>query len=136
MSLNWWPPSDKRPPPTSSLCSRNCTNGSQKSTVSTPTLWQAGCTVNRNQTNYRTQSRGDKADNPCSHESRSLLMKSILKPLKILNLLDIWAFCVATLRKADVPHSVAFLNRTPIFEWYVVWCDSKHKYQEDIMCLQ
>jgi hypothetical protein len=32
--------------------------------------------------------------------------------------------------KVDVPNSV-----TRIFEWYVVWCDSKSKYQRDI-CLK
>jgi hypothetical protein len=30
--------------------------------------------------------------------------------------------------------SNVYLNQTPIFEWFVVWCDSKNGYQKD-MCL-
>ena len=29
--------------------------------------------------------------------------------------------------KVDMPNSITCLNRAPIFEWYVVWCDSKNK---------
>ena len=32
--------------------------------------------------------------------------------------------------KVDVPDSVTFLIRTPIFEWYVDWYGSKNKYQK------
>ena len=32
--------------------------------------------------------------------------------------------------KVDVPDSVTFLIRTPIFEWYVDWCGSKNGYQK------
>ena len=35
--------------------------------------------------------------------------------------------------KVDIPYSNAFLNRTPTFEWYVVWCGSKNGYHE-VMC--
>ena len=34
--------------------------------------------------------------------------------------------CVSLQRKVDVPNSVTFLNQTPIFEWYVMWCGSKN----------
>ena len=34
-----------------------------------------------------------------------------------------------------MPNLVAYLNRTPILEWFVVWCGSKNKYQKD-MCLK
>ena len=37
--------------------------------------------------------------------------------------------------KVDVPNSVTYLRRTLIFEWYVVWCGSKNKYQKDT-CLK
>ena len=37
--------------------------------------------------------------------------------------------------KVDVPNSVTYLNRTPIFEWYVDKCGSKNGYQKN-MCLQ
>jgi hypothetical protein len=35
--------------------------------------------------------------------------------------------------QVDDPYSVAFLTKTPIFEWYVVWCGSKNGYQKH-MC--
>ena len=31
-----------------------------------------------------------------------------------------------------MPTSVISLNRTPIFEWYVVWCGSKNRYQRHV----
>ena len=31
---------------------------------------------------------------------------------------------------------VTYLYRTCIFEWYVVGCGSKNKYQKDVMCLK
>ena len=37
--------------------------------------------------------------------------------------------------KGDNPYLVTFLMRTSIFEWYVVWCDSKNRYQKD-RCLK
>jgi hypothetical protein len=35
--------------------------------------------------------------------------------------------------KVDVPNMVTSFNRTPIFEEYVVRCDSKNGYQKVIM---
>ena len=32
--------------------------------------------------------------------------------------------------KVDVPNLVTYLNQTPIFEWYVVWCGSENEYQK------
>jgi hypothetical protein len=44
----------------------------------------------------------------------------------------IWLMCEVALRTlANAPNSVTHLNRTPIFEWYVVWCASKNGYQKD-----
>ena len=37
--------------------------------------------------------------------------------------------------KADVPNLVTYLYQTPIFEWYVVRCGSKNRYQNDL-CLK
>jgi hypothetical protein len=37
--------------------------------------------------------------------------------------------------KVSRPNSVTYLNGTPIFEWWVVRCRSKNKYQKD-MCLK
>ena len=37
--------------------------------------------------------------------------------------------------KVDVLNSVTYLNRTPIFEWYVIRCGSENKHQKD-MCLK
>jgi hypothetical protein len=37
--------------------------------------------------------------------------------------------------KVDVPDSFTYLNQTPIFDWYVIRCGSKNKYQKD-MCLK
>jgi hypothetical protein len=34
-----------------------------------------------------------------------------------------------------VPNSITYLNRTPIIEWYLVWCGFKNGHQED-MCLE
>ena len=34
--------------------------------------------------------------------------------------------------KVDLPESVTYLNRTSIFEWYVVWCGSKNRYHKDM----
>ena len=31
--------------------------------------------------------------------------------------------------KIDNPYLITFISRTPIFEWYVVWCGSKNKHQ-------
>jgi hypothetical protein len=31
---------------------------------------------------------------------------------------------------------VTFLSRTGTFEWYMVWCGSKNRYQNNIMCLK
>ena len=39
------------------------------------------------------------------------------------------------LSKVDNPYVVAFLIRTPIFEWYGVWCGSETGYQK-AMCLK
>jgi hypothetical protein len=38
--------------------------------------------------------------------------------------------------KVDVSNSVTYLNWTPIFEWYLVWCGSQngHNIQKPIMC--
>ena len=36
----------------------------------------------------------------------------------------------------NVPNLVSYLNQTPIFEWYVVWCGSKNEYQNYNVCLQ
>ena len=33
--------------------------------------------------------------------------------------------------KVDMCNLVTYLYWTPIFEWYVVWCGSKSKYQKD-----
>ena len=30
-----------------------------------------------------------------------------------------------------MPSSTTYLNQTPIFEWFVVGCDSKNRYQKD-----
>ena len=38
--------------------------------------------------------------------------------------------------KVDMPNSVTYLNRTPIFEWYVDWCGSRNRCQKDNMYLQ
>ena len=35
--------------------------------------------------------------------------------------------------KVDVPNLMTSLNQTSILEWYVVRCDSKNGYQNDIM---
>ena len=37
--------------------------------------------------------------------------------------------------KVDLPNLVTYLDWTPIFEWYVVICDSKNRYETD-MCLK
>ena len=37
--------------------------------------------------------------------------------------------------KVDNPYSVTFLIRTPVIEWYVVWCGTKNGYQKG-MCLK
>jgi hypothetical protein len=39
------------------------------------------------------------------------------------------------LSKVGVPNSVIYLNRTPIFEMYVISCGFKNGYQQDMMCL-
>ena len=36
----------------------------------------------------------------------------------------------------NVPNLVTCLNHTPIFQWYVVRCGSKNRYQKGIMCLK
>ena len=35
--------------------------------------------------------------------------------------------------QVDDPYSVAFLTKTPIFNWYVVWCGSKNGYQKHVL---
>ena len=35
--------------------------------------------------------------------------------------------------KVDVPNLVTYLEKTPIFEWNMVICDSKNRYQK-VMC--
>ena len=35
-----------------------------------------------------------------------------------------------------MPNSVMYLDRTPTFKWYVVWCGSKNRYHKGNMCLQ
>ena len=37
--------------------------------------------------------------------------------------------------KVDNPYLFTFLIRTPIIEWYVVWCGCRSRYQKD-MCLK
>ena len=37
--------------------------------------------------------------------------------------------------KVDVPNSITYFNKTPIFKWYVVRCSSKINYQKDT-CLK
>jgi len=32
----------------------------------------------------------------------------------------------------DNPYVVTSLHQTPIFEWYVVWCDSKNGYERHV----
>ena len=39
------------------------------------------------------------------------------------------------LPKIDMPNLVTSLKWTPIFEWYVIWCGFKNRYQKD-MCLK
>jgi hypothetical protein len=39
------------------------------------------------------------------------------------------------LSMVGVPNSVFYLNRTPIFEMYVISCGFKNKYQQDMVCL-
>ena len=36
------------------------------------------------------------------------------------------------LHNLGVSNSITYLDRTPIFEWYVVWCSSKNGYQKDV----
>jgi hypothetical protein len=47
------------------------------------------------------------------------------------------AFLSTFVMKANigVPNSVTYLNRTPIFDCYVVWCSSKNIYMKDT-CLK
>ena len=35
----------------------------------------------------------------------------------------------------DMPNSITYLDQTPIFEWYLVRCGSKNRYQKD-MCIE
>lgn len=37
--------------------------------------------------------------------------------------------------EVDVPNSVVYLLRTPVFKWYVVWCVSKNGHHKDT-CLE
>ena len=52
-----------------------------------------------------------------------------------------WSYCRHDTRRlganveVNVLNLVAYLNRTPIFEWYVVWCGSNNKFKKDT-CLQ
>ena len=51
-----------------------------------------------------------------------------------------WSMCSKTINhstcnKIDVPDSVIYLSETSIFEWYMVRCDSKNKYQKSV-CLK
>ena len=41
---------------------------------------------------------------------------------------------LSILNKVDVPNSITYLNRTRRFEWDVVRCGFKNKYQK-VMCL-
>ena len=51
---------------------------------------------------------------------------------------DLIQFRLATEKTTKVgnPYPVTFLTRTPIFEWYVVWCGFKDIYHKGIMCLK
>ena len=40
------------------------------------------------------------------------------------------------LSKVDIPDSNTTIIWTPIFEWYVVRCGFKNRYQKGIMCLK
>lgn len=58
-------------------------------------------------------------------------------PIKMENLPLLWTSCWSWYGHGSKQPIVAyFLIKTPILEWYVVWCDLKIKYQEDIMCLK
>jgi hypothetical protein len=44
----------------------------------------------------------------------------------------VWERIIAYKCNVDIPNVVTYLNRILIFEWYVVWCDSKNGYQNDM----
>ena len=57
-------------------------------------------------------------------------------PLKCRCLINIGNRIRHLYPKIDVVNLVNYLNRTPIFEWYVVMCGPKNKYQTCVMCLK
>ena len=49
-----------------------------------------------------------------------------------LSMSSFYTYCENLHSIVDMPNSVIDLSQTPIFEWYVVRCDSKNGYQKNI----
>jgi hypothetical protein len=71
---------------------------------------------------------------PKSLSSKSLLL--VLTSSILFNIsFSIHIISIKAPTKVEVPNLVAYFTQTPILEQYVVWCDSKNGYQND-MCLK